>query len=331
MANTVKMLPRAFAPTLEATITVEIRHLRYFVMVADKLHFTRAAEELYVAQPALSHQIKRLEASLHLQLLERSTRAVTLTEAGQGFLAAARQAVAAYDAAISTADRLRAGGDVRLRLGTNPRFTHALVGPITDAIVSSGPHVAVDIVGEATAMLLADLSEGRLDLVFCLAPWAIPGLVSEVIAEDTLRVVLPDGHELAGQREVTIADLADEVWMLPSDRKAKAFNERVHSWASAEGVQFRQSPVHPDYDNTFSLVAEGAGIEIVPTSFVGDRELHGVTVVPLASDYRQPLALVWQEGNADPTLARAIDAVRGVRLNPPSSAGFPLTIHQDSH
>jgi DNA-binding transcriptional LysR family regulator len=297
----------------EVVIAIEIRHLRYFVAVAGKLHFTRAAEELHVAQPALSHQIQRLEASLQVRLLERSTRAVTLTEAGTDFLVWARAAVAAYDAALDAAARLRSGEAGRLTLGANPRTHHDLISSVTAALNEACPDIVIDIVTKATSMLVDDVRDGRLDVALCLCPVTTPGLNIEVAIHEPLFVAMREDHRLASCDELTLLDLRDEIWLLPSDRKAIGYNTLIRQRCLELGFEILKAPVHPDYDNEFSLVAAGTGIELAPEAFIGKRSIPGVRFVPMSASHSLPMALVWRQEGADPALGRLLDVVRELR------------------
>ena len=144
---------------------MELRHLRYFVAIAEERSFTRAAERLWVAQPGLSSQIRRLESELGVRLFDRHTRGVDLTDAGELFLERARATLAAADAARATGRDLEAGvvGTVRLGLVTE---TPATVTPsLLAAFGRSHPDVEVTVVESYGGTLLRDLRDGRLDAV----------------------------------------------------------------------------------------------------------------------------------------------------------------------
>jgi DNA-binding transcriptional LysR family regulator len=293
-------------------MTVEIRHFRYFVAVAEKLHFTLAAEELHLAQPALSHQIQRLEASLRVRLLDRTTRAVVLTEAGKQFLTQAKAAVAAYDAALETGRRLGRGEAGRVTIGTNPRTRHQLISTVIGAVRERCPDVCADIVTKATSLLVDDVRTGRLDIAICLCPVRTPDLRVEMIRAEPLFVAMALGHPLADRAQLTLADLSAEKWLLPSDRKAIGYNSLIRERCWRWGYDIIAAPEAPDYDDAFSLVTAGRGIELAPQDFMGDRDFPGVTFVPMTHDDWLPMSLVWRAENADPGIAQVVDAVRAI-------------------
>jgi DNA-binding transcriptional LysR family regulator len=301
-------------------MTIEIRHLRCFIAVAEKLHFTLAAEELHLAQPALSHQIQRLEATLRVRLLDRTTRAVVLTEAGRQFLAQAKAAVAAYDEALDTGRRLGRGEAGRVTIGTNPRTRHHLVSTVTSTVRERCPGVAADILTEATSLLVDDVRTGRLDIAICLCPVRTPDLRVEMIRAEPVFVAMASGHPLAGRARLTLADLSGERWLLPSDRKAIGYNSLIQDRCSRWGYDIIVAPEAPDYDDAFSLVTAGKGIELAPQDFVGDREFPGVTFVPMTPDNWLPMSLVWRAGNADAVVTQVVNAVRAI----PDQLGWRL-------
>jgi len=292
-------------------MTVEIRHLRYFVAVAEKLHFTQAAEELHLAQPALSHQIQRLESTLQIRLLHRNTRSVALTDAGVQFLVRAKAAVAAFDEALESASRLRLGEVGHVAFGINPRTQHHIPASVTRAMGERCPDVAVDVIAEATSMLVADVMGGHLDVALCLCPVEQAGLNIELVRRERLFVALPGGHPLSERTELSLTDLREESWLLPSDRKAIGCNTLLRQQCASLGIEIRAAGVHPDYDHAFSIVAGGLGIEIVPEDFVPEQEISGVHFVPLA-EITMPLALVWRSDNVDPVLRQVFSAVHAL-------------------
>src|SRR6188474_2251324 len=147
---------------------MELRHLRYFVAIAEEHSFTRAAERLWVAQPGLSTQIRRLESELGVRLFERRPRGVDLTDAGELFLERARKAVAAAELARSTGDDVRAGlvGTLRLGIVTGAGWPH--LGELLGRFGRDRPDVELTVVESYAGALLRDLRDGRLDAV--LAP-----------------------------------------------------------------------------------------------------------------------------------------------------------------
>ena len=179
---------------------MELRHLRYFVAIAEERSFTRAAERLWVAQPGLSTQIRRLESELGVQLFDRHTRGVDLTEAGELFLERARTALAAADAARSTGHDLEEGlvGSVRLGIVTGAGWpgTSALLGRFG----RERPAVELTVVESYGGTLLRDLRDGRLDAMIAPSEFGSAELRRVRLGREPWLVLAGPGHRLAGRR-----------------------------------------------------------------------------------------------------------------------------------
>ncbi|WP_281690377.1 LysR family transcriptional regulator [Pseudonocardia thermophila] len=183
--------------TIRKTREMELRQLRYFVAVAEHLHYGKAAKALHIAQPPLSQQIRRLEDDLGVQLLTRTSRRVELTEHGVHLLEAARRALAEADAVRDLACGLRSGSAGRLRIGFVASVLNWGLAPKLRAFRSRNPGVEVT----ATQMPVIDqveaIADNRIDVGFTLAHLAYSHLTVQVISVERLLVVLPEDHRLA--------------------------------------------------------------------------------------------------------------------------------------
>ncbi|MFD6400236.1 transcriptional regulator CynR [Nocardia sp. NPDC060249] len=171
-------------------MTPELRHLRYLAAVAEHGNFTRAAEELHVTQPTLSHQIKQLERAVGAVLLDRTGRSVRLTDAGAAYLAHARRAVdevAAAQRAVHDVTDLSRG---LLRFATTPTFTPYLVGPLVARFRARYPGITVEFGELSQDAMESELLDDRLDLGIAFAPPRLPGITAEALYEETLAAVL---------------------------------------------------------------------------------------------------------------------------------------------
>ncbi len=186
---------------------MELRQVRYFVAVAEELHFGRAAQRLHIVQPTVSQQIQRLERELGLELFDRSTRMVTLTVGGSAFLPHARAILAAEQAARQAMAELRAEQAARLRVGTNVGLGVRLDRILT-AMAGRAPRTTVDLVSLPPAARLAQVRTGELDAAFVRGISRSPGLHLIPIWDDPLVAVLPAGHPLAARSRVDLAELA---------------------------------------------------------------------------------------------------------------------------
>lgn len=190
---------------------MELRHLRYYIAVAEECHFGRAAERLHIAQPPLSQQIKQLEAELGVKLLERSTRKVELTDAGLAYLQRAREVVSAVDAAGDEAVRIADGEVGRLAIGFTGSATYDLLPTMARRLRASMPGIELDLRGEMlTPEQTTALREGVIDLGILRPPVNDPELDLEVLRHEAMTAVVPTDHRLAQQDAVHLSDLADE-------------------------------------------------------------------------------------------------------------------------
>ncbi|MVU75965.1 LysR family transcriptional regulator [Nocardia sp. ET3-3] len=183
-----------------------LRQLRYFIAVAEELHFGRAAERLRIAQPALSQRIKKLEIDIGARLLERDSRRVELTEAGQILLVEARDLIARWERAISLVGKAHRGEIDALRVGVPPELAGRVLAALLTAFESR--EVRVDLQELTTAEQLRLLADRQLDAGLLQYPVDVVGLESGPAVETPLGVVLPRDSPLAARATLTLADLA---------------------------------------------------------------------------------------------------------------------------
>jgi DNA-binding transcriptional LysR family regulator len=252
---------------------LDLRKLRYFVAVADRLHFGRAAEELHIAQPVLSRQVRALEKDLGASLLTRDSHGVALTDAGQQLLADAGPLLASADAARHRVN-LAARGGRRLMVGFRAGVA---VAPAVQQFAARHPDVVVDvqrIEGDDQATVLLD---GRIDIGYVRQPIDETGLRVIPVYTEPRVAVLPVGHRLAGKEQVTEADLAGEPLLWDADTSTQP-TRRPHPNAGylVRGV-----------DETLEHVAAGRGISFLARSatvFYSHPNISYVPVPDLAPD-----------------------------------------------
>ncbi|MDC7335410.1 LysR family transcriptional regulator [Streptomyces lydicus] len=186
---------------------MELRQVRYFVAVAEELHFGRAAARLHIVQPTVSQQIRRLEREFGLELFDRTTRTVTLTAAGQTFLTHAQALLRAERAATEAMAALQAEQESTLRVGTTVGLGLRLDALLT-ALTERAPQLMVELVSADRATRLQQVRDGELDAAFIRGPDHSPGLELLPLWTDVLVAALPAGHPLAAGPCVALADLA---------------------------------------------------------------------------------------------------------------------------
>jgi DNA-binding transcriptional LysR family regulator len=224
----------------------ELKHLRYFVAVAEELNFSAAARREYVSQQALSRIIQQLEAELGVLLFERTTRSVGLTAAGEAMLAAARRSTAAADEAFDSARRAHRGEvrrPLRIELGSGSMQTAV---QITRRARRDHPHLAMRQFSLGVMRGLEALIEGRLDIVLGLPSHAPAEVASELIRREPVQVAMSTDHRLAAQNTIGVTQLGDYELLLPSEESGSEWNQFVSIALAQAGVTVRpaSSTVH---------------------------------------------------------------------------------------
>jgi DNA-binding transcriptional LysR family regulator len=291
---------------------MELHHLRYFVAVAEELHFGRAARRLRMAQPPLSQQIRRLEEEVGARLLDRSRRHVALTAAGAAFLVHARRAVAEAEVAAEDARRAARGEIGRLAVGF---VGSAMAGPlpaILRAFRAASPDVELSLTQLTTSRQLEALRAGSCD-VGCLHPPVGEGLMVQPLLVEPLVAAVPAEHPLAAAGEVDLADLAQEPFIVPPREEGAAFHDEVVAACARAGFHPRTAQGATEMATIIGLVAAGAGVALVPAVF-GQMHREGVVCRPLRWGAERPvvrLALAWRADRESPLLRRFLAVARG--------------------
>ena len=263
---------------------MELRHLRYFVAVAEELSFTRAAERLHIGQPPLSQQIQALEAEIGARLLERNKRRVLLTEAGRLFLADARRMLALAEQAKETAHRAHMGeaGELRVGFTFSTPFT-PLFAKVVRRYRQAYPHVLLSFQEMATLHQLAKIESRELDVGFVRpASMQLPHKVALTkLRSDPLRLVLPTDSPLARQKSIAVKDLAGQAFVVfPKDAGTGIYHQ-IFELCRAAGFTPHIAMEAGEPSTIIGLVAAGCGISVLPGSFEGIH-MEGVVYRPLA-------------------------------------------------
>jgi len=288
---------------------MELRHLRYFVAVAEELHFTRAAGRLHIAQPPLSQQIRALEDELGVQLLLRTRRSVALTDAGAALLERARTMLAQAQALPEELRRIARGEAGELRIG----FTSTL--PLTKVLRDivadhrrTHPQVVLTLRELHTASQFEALRRGELDVGFVRYNERAPeGIHLEVLRRDPLRLVVPSTHRFAKRRSVSIADCRDERFIgFPGSAGTGTgpLLKRLCAQAGFEPVIAQEAG---EATTQIGLVAVGLGVAVLPAPLEAVRS-EGVSYVPLAD--KEAMLVMSAATRADETSERVLALLR---------------------
>ena len=257
---------------------MELRQLRYFVAVAEDLHFRRAAERLHVAQPAVSEQVRKLELDLGVRLFERTHRSVALTDAGLAFLDEARRVLRQTDVARQAARGATERAAMRLRIGYLPEALPAAVPRALRQLTASLPAVQVDLESAPAWRLVDDVRRRRLDAAITSLPAPTNGLRALPLGEQKAVVALPAMHRHAIEPEIAIARLAPERIVLLPYAANPAFRNAVVALCHAEGLAPTFIDVGaPRVEHALLAVVAGVGPAILPESASGTNRTPGVT------------------------------------------------------
>src|SRR5438445_3352515 len=244
---------------------MELRHLRYFVAVAEAENVTRAALKLHVSQPALSRQIRDLEDELGFLLLERSAKSVRLTEAGRAFLTEARAVLQRAEDAVKAARTIATGGG-ELHVGYAPSLTARILPPTLRAFQAELPNVRVKLHDFSTEEMLAGLREGKLQIAFVvrLTPALLRGLRFEELARDSICLAVAPKHPLAGRRTVSLAEVAREPLITYSRKDYPDAHENLAAMFAASKAKPRIAEEHDSVSSLIAAVEPGNGVAIAP-------------------------------------------------------------------
>jgi DNA-binding transcriptional LysR family regulator len=259
---------------------VELRHLRYFVAVAEELHFRRAAERLYVAQPAVSEQIRKLEAELGVRLFDRTHRCVALTHAGSALLAEARRVLHQAEIAQRAARNAHAFAGSKLRIGYVPDALPASVPRALQALASDVPNVEVTLETGATHQLIRSVRDEQLDAVVVGLPAPAKGLHVTSLGDQSLVAAVPTGDPKAFESELTLERLAPErLVMLPRDSNP-ALHDAIIALTRDAGLapELVEAP-EPRVEAVLLAVTSGAGVALLPASVAQRYATPGVRLV----------------------------------------------------
>jgi DNA-binding transcriptional LysR family regulator len=278
---------------------VELRQLRYFVAVAEEGSLTRAAARLHIAQQSLSQQIRTLEAQLGVTLLERSSRGVELTDVGAVLLREARPVLARAERAGEAMRRAARGEQGELRVGFLSTVANYFMPPVVRAFRERHPGVTLHTEDLTIAALVAGVRDGTLDAGLSRPP-LVDDLATEVVLREPVAAVLPEGHRLAGRAELTLAELADEPWVLTPRSSWPPWHRSYDDDFARAGFRPRVVQRGTTPQGLLALVAAGVGVTRLTLSSRSLRD-GGVVFVPLAGD-EACVVLVWREDAPNPTL-----------------------------
>lgn len=284
-----------------------LRDLRYFVAVAEELNFTRAAERLHISQPALSKQIQGLETALRVQLFLRDRRQVSLTAAGEALLNVARPLLDRWDEGTAAVADAAAADARRLRVGTLTSIGRDLYPAIIDHFAKREPGWRVDLRSFSWADPTAGLRRHVTDAAFLWLPADEDDIAVRVLTSEPRYAVLSAGHPLAGRREITFAEIADEPFVaLP--RTAGPLRE---FWLATDRRARRPAVIAAEVtsaDEKFEIVSTGAAVALVSEGNAVVYDRPGIVCVPVSDLSPARLAVGWRRDDSRHEVRSFVDA-----------------------
>jgi DNA-binding transcriptional LysR family regulator len=289
---------------------MELRQLRYFVAVAEELHFRRAAERLHMSQPPLSHQIRLLEEELGCELLARTRRRVEMTPAGDAFLRDARAVLADLDRAAHNARRIHEGQTGTLRVSFAGSALLSLVPRVVQRLSATHPAIDIELHERSTSDQIRALAAGATDLGLAPLPVGDADVEIEVLVRERTVAAVPASHPLARARELTLPLLAEYPFVLFPREQAPGYHDLLMTSVTSAGTPPRVIQQASETQTIIGLVAAGVGVSLVPAS-VQQLALDGVAYRPVSDAPDTELAALSRRGDRTGLIAAFLEAAAG--------------------
>lgn len=290
---------------------MELRHLRYFVVLAEELHFGRAARRLSISQPPLSVAIQQLEASVGAQLFERNSKAVRLTAAGQALQASAHTLLRDAEDALTEARQVAMGSAGRLRIGFVGAMLYRGLPQALKRFQAEHPAVRVTLTELNSGEQMAELLHDRMDVGFAHTRRVPAELQCRLLMSEAFVACLPAGHRLARKRRIEVADLRDESFVLFSRSASPDYHARILSICGDAGFwpEVRQEVRH--WLAVVSLVSQDMGVALVPDA-MRHCALPGAVFIALGGTRTVSEAYaVWPTASLNPLVPRLLSTFAG--------------------
>ncbi|MBD1830935.1 LysR family transcriptional regulator [Microcoleus vaginatus GB1-A2] len=296
---------------------MELRHLRYFIAVADELSFTNAAKRLHISQPPLSNQIQALEAELGVKLFDRKTNPIQLTPAGQAFLEESRATLAQLEQAVNKTQRIHQGELGYLTVGFTSSISNGVFPEILRTFRQRYPEVQLILQEEHSAFLIQRLRDRQTDIVFFYLYHEIAeanDLETMSLTQEPLVVVLPKNHPLTAQSKISLSDLKDQEFVMPLHQVVSGLSEEIYHLCSQAGFIPKVAQTAVFMVTILGLVAGENGISILP-SHVQNLKREGVVYRPIQEQTTTTqLTAVWRHNHSSTILQQFLDIIKTLSI-----------------
>ncbi len=291
-----------------------LENLQTFLALAQELNFRRTAERLHLDQSALSRRIQKLEQSIGFRLLDRTTREVSLTQAGQRFYQDNSDLLRSYDESIQTARRVAEGKAGLLRVAYMAFAATELMPSAMLRFRQAHPHIDVRLEYIRTQGQKIALANGDVDVGYLIGPFEHPDFNVQLLSSEPLYIATPRNHPLLLRPKITPGDLVDQPIILGNMREWDEYRWRLNDMFSGEGIALN---VTLEASNTLALnglVAAGLGITIYPESLIGFLGRNVEVRQIMHPAFRSRTALVWKRSNRAPQVEAFIQVARQIGL-----------------
>lgn len=287
---------------------MDAKQIRAFLVLAEELHFGRAAERLQMTQPPVSRLIRNLETSLSAQLFDRSTRSVRLTAAGEALVQPARDILMSHQLAEAAVKAAGQGEVGHVRLAFTGIATHTLVGRLAKLVRNTHPGIQLSLQSATFALpSIEGVVDGSFDIAFGHWPFIPQTVETRMIAEEALVVAVHNGHPLAGRSSVSMAELEGEDFITLPSNPGSTTIERLYSLSQAAGFNPNVVQVAPDSWTILSLVGAEFGCSVTVSSVPRNFTFPNVTFIPLDDEQGPfPLLMAWRRHDDSPALREVL-------------------------
>lgn len=312
---------------------MELRHLRYFITVAELLNFTKSAAKLHVAQPALSRQIHDLEEELGVVLFERSSRYVRLTAAGKAFVTEARTVLQSAEVAAQTARAFATGERGELHIGYAPSLTVEVLPKALEAFEQRYPRVRVTLHDLSVLEMVQGLNGGAVDTALMAKPLTqqLRGLAFDELRTYPVRIAVRNNHPLARAKGVSLAQLAQEPLIVYSRAEYPDYHEWIRGvFEQARQVVPQNAEEHDSGTSIVAAVEAGRGLALVPSilSSVAGGRLTLLGIRPTLPPF--VIGVAYRRDQQNPAARRFVDTVNDLKIKCWRPAAAAQTHHSDS-
>jgi DNA-binding transcriptional LysR family regulator len=300
---------------MEVLMTLDLRHLRAFIVLGNELHFGRAANTLRIAQPALSKTLQQLEAEIGAPLLTRTTRRVELTEAGKVFLTEISGVTGQIELAIARARKAARGLQGELRVAYTDFAINGKLPKFLRDFNLAHPDIHLDLIFMPTVRQHVAILQNTIDVGFLYGEFEHQSTDSLVFDESEYVVVLSSDHPLAQKQSLTLAELKHEKFVFGTGDSWVVFRQQVFAKCRERGFFPDIVLEATNSDGIFGLVIVGTGVAIY-SSCIGNMARHGVAVRPLSDlTEKLPISVVWDRSNRSKVLNTFLKHLRKSKLS----------------